>query len=167
MRLAILGELALQSKQTVWDIGAGTGSVSIEVARLCPTSQVFAIEKTSMGSNLVTQNSKRFKVDNITSINGKAPDVLKDLPNCDRVFIGGSGGNIINILDTCSEKLNPAGIIVLSFATLEYQIQAISWLSQNAWQYKLLQLQISRSTPISHLTRMTPLNPVTVITTWR
>ena len=167
VRLAILGELALQPKQTVWDIGAGTGSVSIEIARLCPTSQVLAIEKTSMGSNLVIQNSQRFQVDNIISINGKAPDVLEDLPNCDRVFMGGSGGNIIDILHTCSQKLNPAGIIVMSFATLEYQIQAISWLTENAWQYKLLQLQISRSTPIARLTRMTPLNPVTVITAWR
>ena len=167
VRLAILGELALQPKQTVWDIGAGTGSVSIEIARLCPTSQVWAIEKTSMGSNLITQNSERFAVDNLTSINGKAPDVLEDLPNSDRIFIGGSGGNIVEILNTCSQKLNPAGIIVMSFATLEYQIEAINWLNQNAWQYKLLQLQISRSTPISHLTRMTPLNPVTIITAWR
>ena len=164
VRLAILGELALQPKQTVWDIGAGTGSVSIEIARLCPTSEVFAIEKTSMGSSLITQNSQRFGVDNLTSINGKAPNILKDLPNCDRVFIGGSGGNIVEILDTCSQKLNPAGSIVMSFATVEYQILAINWLKQNVWQYRLLQLQISRSTPIANLTRMTPLNPVTIIT---
>lgn len=164
VRLAILGELALQPQQTVWDIGAGTGSVSIEIARLCPDSQVLAIEKTSMGSNLITQNSNRFQVDNLTSINGKAPDVLFNLPNCDRIFIGGSGGNIVDILDTCSQKLNPAGIIVMSFATIEYQILAINWLNQNSWQYKLLQLQISRSTPIAQLTRLTPLNPVTIIT---
>ncbi|MEL6930474.1 MAG: precorrin-6y C5,15-methyltransferase (decarboxylating) subunit CbiE [Cyanobacteria bacterium J06600_6] len=167
VRLAILGELALQPQQTVWDIGAGTGSVSIEIARLCPTSQVFAIEKTSMGSNLIAQNSQRFRVDNLKSINGKAPSVLKELPNSDRIFIGGSGGNLIEILTTCSQKLNPAGIIVMSFATVEYQFQAINWLTENAWQYKLLQLQISRSTPIANLTRMTPLNPVTVITAWR
>ena len=98
VRIAILGELALQAKQTVWDIGAGTGSVSIEIARICPTSQIFAVEKTSMGSTLITKNSQRFQVDNIVSINGKAPNVLLDLPECDRIFIGGSGGNIIDIL---------------------------------------------------------------------
>ena len=167
VRLAILGELALQPQQTVWDIGAGTGSVSIEIARLCPTSQIYAVEKTSMGSSLITKNSQRFQVNNIISINGKAPDVLKDLPNCDRIFIGGSGGNIVDILATCSQKLKEKGSIVMSFATIEYQLQAIDWLSNNNWHYRLLQLQISRSTPISHLTRMTPLNPVTLITAFR
>ncbi|MEL6578999.1 MAG: precorrin-6y C5,15-methyltransferase (decarboxylating) subunit CbiE [Cyanobacteria bacterium J06621_12] len=164
VRLEILGELALQPQQTVWDIGAGTGSVSIEIARLCPTSQVYAIEKTSIGSSLVTQNSARFQVDNITSVNGQAPDVLLDLPNCDRIFIGGSGGNIASILTTCSHKLKPQGRIVMSFATIEYQLQAISWLSEHNWRYRLLQLQISRSTPVNYLTRLTPLNPVTIIT---
>ena len=164
IRLSVLGELSLQPNQTVWDIGAGTGSVSIEIARLCSDSKIFAIEKTSMGSNLITKNSQRFAVNNIISINGKAPYILLDLPNPDRIFIGGSGGNISDILYTCSQKLNEQGLIVMAFATIEYQIQAINWLSQNNWQYRLLQLQVSRSIPISHLTRFTPLNPVTIIT---
>ena len=167
VRLAILGELSLQPQQIVWDIGAGTGSVSVEIARLCPSSQIFAVEKTSMGSSLITKNSQRFQVDNITSINGRAPDVLEGLPNCDRVFIGGSGGNIVDILATCDGQLKEKGLIVMAFATIEYQLQTINWLNNNNWQYRLLQLQISRSTPISHLTRMTPLNPVTIITAFR
>jgi precorrin-6B C5,15-methyltransferase / cobalt-precorrin-6B C5,C15-methyltransferase len=164
VRLAILGELALQPQQVVWDIGAGTGSVSIEIARLCPTSAIFAIEKTSMGSTLITKNSQRFQANNIQSINGKAPEVLGDLPNCDRIFIGGSGGNLVDILHACSQKLKNKGLIVMAFATIEYQLQGINWLSNHGWQYRLLQLQISRSTPVSHLTRLTPLNPVTIIT---
>lgn len=167
VRLAILGELSLQPKQTVWDIGAGTGSVSIEIARLCPTSRVLAIEKTSMGSTLITKNCQRFQVDNVSSINGKAPEALLDLPKPDRIFIGGSGGNIIDILNVCSQKLREKGTVVMAFATLEHQHQAIDWLSNNSWKYRLLQLQISRSTPISNLTRFTPLNPVTIITASR
>lgn len=166
VRLTILGELSLQPEQTVWDIGAGTGSVSIEIARLCPSSQIYAIEKTGMGSTLITKNSQRFKVDNLNSINGKAPEVLSDLPRPDRIFVGGSGGNIVDILDTCNQKLNENGIIVMAFATIEYQYRAIDWLNNNSWQYRLLQLQISRSTPISNLTRFTPLNPVTIITAY-
>ena len=164
IRLAILGELSLQPKQTVWDIGAGTGSVSIEIARLCPNSEVYAIEKTGMGSTLITKNSLRFKVDNLKSINGKAPEALFNLPQPDRIFIGGSGGKIIDILNTCSQKLKENGIVVMAFATIEYQYRAIDWFNNNSWQYRLLQLQISRSTPISNLTRFTPLNPVTIIT---
>ena len=167
VRLAVLGELALQPQQTVWDIGAGTGSVSIEIARLCPTSQIYAVEKTGMGSTLIVKNSQRFQVDNILSINGKAPDILQDLPECDRIFIGGSGGDILNILHICNRKLKERGLIVLAFATIEYQLETIGWLNDNNWQYRLLHLQISRSTPISHLTRMTPLNPVTIITTYK
>ncbi len=168
VRLSILGELNLQSKQTVWDIGAGTGSVSIEIARLSPSSQIYAVEKTAMGSDLITKNSQRFKVDNIiNSINGKAPEVLLSLPNPERIFIGGSGGNIVDILSVCSKKLLKKGLIVMAFATIEYQYQAINWLSNNSWQYRLLHFQISRSTPISHLTRLTPLNPVTIITAFK
>lgn len=167
VRLAILGELSLQPEQTVWDIGAGTGSVSIEIARLCPSSEIYAIEKTGMGSTLITKNSQRFQVNNLNSINGKAPEALLNLPHPDRIFIGGSGGNITDILHTCSQKLNENGIIVMAFATIEYQYRAIDWLNNNSWQYRLLQLQISRSTPISNLTRFTPLNPVTIITACR
>ena len=167
VRLAILGELSLQLQQTVWDIGAGTGSVSIEIARLCPSSQIFAIEKTAMGTNLITKNSQKFKVSNIKSINGKAPDILRDLPNPERIFIGGSGGNIIDILKICSHKLTTKGLIVMAFATIEYQLMALNWLKNENWQYKILQLQISRSTPISNLTRLTPLNPVTIVTAFR
>ena len=165
IRLAILGELSLQPNQTVWDIGAGTGSVSIEIARLCPSSKIYAIEKTSMGSALITKNSRRFKVSNINNINGKAPEILFDLPNPERIFIGGSGGNITNILEVCQQKILSKGIIVMAFATIEHRYQAINWLSRNNWQYCLLQLQISRSIPLNHLTRFIPLNPITIITT--
>nr|WP_263858285.1 precorrin-6Y C5,15-methyltransferase (decarboxylating) subunit CbiT [Waterburya agarophytonicola] len=164
IRLAILGELSLQPNQIVWDIGAGTGSVSIEIARLCPTSQIFAIEKTGMGSTLIAKNSQRFQVNNINSINAKAPEVLSDLPRPNRIFIGGSGGNLIDILTVCQDKILEKGIIVMAFATVEHGYQALNWLSNNSWQYRLLQLQISRSTPVNHLTRLTPLNPITIIT---
>ena len=167
IRLAILGELSLQSNQTVWDIGAGTGSVSIEMARLCPSSQILAIEKTGMGSALITQNCQRFKVNNITNIYGKAPEALINLPHPDRIFIGGSGGNLVDILNVCEQKLTDQGVIVMSFATIEHSYQAWGWLSKNSWQYRLLQMQIARSTPVQHLTRFTPLNPVTIITATR
>jgi precorrin-6B C5,15-methyltransferase / cobalt-precorrin-6B C5,C15-methyltransferase len=167
IRLAILGELTLQPQQTVWDIGAGTGSVAIEIARLSPSSQVLAIEKSSMGSNLIAKNCQRFQVNNIININGKAPEVLLNLPAPDRIFIGGSGGNLIDILTICSQKITATGLIVMAFATVENNYQAINWLTNKSWHYRLLQLQISRSTPIHHLTRLTPLNPVTLITAYQ
>lgn len=167
VRLAILGELALQPQQVIWDIGAGTGSVSIEMARLSPTFQVYAIEKTAIGYNLIERNCQNFQVNNVQPIYGTAPEALEELPNPHRVFIGGSGGKIDMILDACQVNLKPNGKIVLALATLEHLNLALDWFNKNNWQYHLLQLQISRSVPVAQLTRFSPLNPVTLVTASR
>ena len=166
IRLIVLGELALQPQQAVWDIGAGTGSISIEIARLCPTAQIYAIEKTAIGISLIKENCQNLRVDNITPIYGNADNILQKLPSPDRIFIGGSSGNIASILDTCKQKITPEGRLVIALATIENCHQAIDWFKQNNWHYSLLQVQISRSTPIAKLTRFTPLNPVTIITAY-
>jgi precorrin-6Y C5,15-methyltransferase (decarboxylating) len=164
VRILALAELALQPKQIVWDIGAGTGSVAIEVARLCPTAQIYAIEKTAAGMTLIQQNCDRFGVPNIQPIQGTAPEALEGLPAPDRIFIGGSSGNLSDILSVCTARLNPAGVIVLAIATLENLTQALTFLKAEALNHRLLQVQIARSTPVASLTRLTPLNPVTLIT---
>ncbi len=163
VRMIILGELELKSQETIWDIGAGTGSVSVEIARLCPNSQVFAIEKTAMGINLINKNCKRFKVNNITSIQTKAPDKLSTLPLPNRIFIGGSGGNLINILDVCQEKLVENGIILIALATLENLALSLDWIKKNNCNYQLLNINIARSLSIANLTRLSPLNPVFLV----
>ena len=164
IRLVILGQLALQPEQIVWDIGAGTGSVSIEIARLCPTSQVYAIEKTAVGISLIEANCQRFQVTNVFTIHGKAPEKLGNLPKTDRIFIGGSGSSLPEILAICQDKLKNDGKIVIALATLENLQESINWFKNHSWSYSLLQIQISRSIPIANLTRLTPLNPVTIIT---
>jgi precorrin-6Y C5,15-methyltransferase (decarboxylating) len=164
VRLLVLGELALKPGQIIWDIGAGTGSVSIEIARLFPTSQIYAIEKTSAGSALIEQNCRRFQVENVISIHGTAPDILPSLPESDRIFIGGSGGNLTQILDACS-SFAPQAIIVLALATLEHLNSALTWLKNSgSWNHQLLQVQLSRSVPVGQLTRFAPLNPITILT---
>ncbi|PPS44960.1 precorrin-6y C5,15-methyltransferase (decarboxylating) subunit CbiE [Chroococcidiopsis sp. TS-821] len=161
VRVLVLGELALQPGQIVWDIGAGTGSVAIEIARLFPTSCIYAIEKTAAGTTLIQQNCDRFGVKNVVSIRGSAPEVLSQLPTADRVFIGGSGGNLVAILEAL--RLSPNGVIVLALATVEHLAIALDWLKHQQWHYQMLQVQLSRSVPIADLTRFTPLNPVTIL----
>jgi precorrin-6Y C5,15-methyltransferase (decarboxylating) len=148
----------------IWDLGAGTGSVSIEIARLCPSSQIYAVEKTAIGITLIETNCHNLQVKNVIAMHGKAPEILVNLPKPDRIFIGGSGGNLKNILELCKKKLNNNGKIVLALATLENQQESINWFKENHWNYHLLQVQISRSIPIANLTRFSPLNPVTIIT---
>jgi precorrin-6Y C5,15-methyltransferase (decarboxylating) len=184
VRVQILSELALQPGQIVWDVGAGTGSVAIEMARLCPASTVYAVEKTAIGTSLIQQNSQQFQVKNIVSVHGIAPDALHSLPPPNRVFIGGSGGHLKAILDYCADNLAPSGRIVLALATLEHLAMILNWLEQKVmgdgglgtpksrflscsrgspWSYHVLQVQLSRSLAIADLTRLSPLNPVTLV----
>ena len=163
VRVLVLAELALQPGQIIWDIGAGTGSVAIEMARLVPQAKIYAIEKTALGSALIQQNSQRFQVDNVVSIHGSAPEILPSLPNPDRIFIGGSGGNLMQILDFCQTRLPPDCPLVLAFATLEHLNLALSWFKQHNWQVHLLQIQLAHSVPVATLTRLVPLNPVTLV----
>ena len=163
VRMMVLGELSLQPNQIVWDIGAGTGSVSVEIARLCPTSRIYAIEKTAMGIILIKQNAQRFQVNNVYEIQGNAPSILVDLSAPDRIFIGGTGGNLTQILAFCQVKLNKHGKVILALATIEHIASCLSWLKENQWAYSFQQIQISRSLPIGELTRLNPLNPVMLI----
>lgn len=163
VRVLALAELALQPGQIVWDLGAGTGSVAIEIARLVPQIHVYAVEKTALGTRLIQQNCQRFGVKSVVSIHGNAPEVFLNLPDPDRIFIGGSGGNLPGILDRCQTRLNPRGIIVLALATLEHLSLALEWVKHHGWSYHFLQVQLSRSAPVGALTRLIPLNPVTIM----
>lgn len=167
VRVLALAELALQPNQIVWDIGAGTGSVAIEIARLIPQGQVYAVEKTALGLSLIQQNCQHLQVENVIAVYGTAPHALQALPNPDRIFIGGSGGNLLEILDLCQTRLTLDGVLVLALATLEHLHSALNWLSSHKWNSDLLQVQLSRSVPIGALTRWAPLNPVTLIKTTR
>ncbi|MDJ0845547.1 precorrin-6y C5,15-methyltransferase (decarboxylating) subunit CbiE [Crocosphaera sp.] len=167
VRMMILGELGLKSQEIIWDIGAGTGSVSIEIARLCPHSKVYAVEKTAMGINLINKNCQRFNINNVTPFQTKAPKKLSTLPLPNRIFIGGSGGNLIDILDVCQDKLTKDGIILISLATLENLAICLNWIDKNSWSYQLLNMNISRSLSIASLTRLSPLNPIFLVKIFR
>jgi len=167
VRILVLGELALQPNLTIWDIGAGTGSVSVEIARLFPSCQVFAIEKTAMGVSAIERNCHRFAVNNVSIVSGSAPERLQGLPAPDRVFIGGSGGNLDKILAACDRALPENGKLVLALATIEHLNSALNGLKDRHWHCELLQVQLSRSVAIAQLTRFSPLNPVTILTARR
>ena len=82
----------------LWDIGAGSGSVSLEAARLCPGLQIFALEKRASGPQTIRKNMAAFNIRNVNVIQGTAPDALEGLPSPDRVFIGGSSGAIEQVV---------------------------------------------------------------------
>jgi len=163
VRVLALAELELHPNQVIWDLGAGTGSVAIEAARLVPTAKVYAVEKTAAGMALIHQNCQRFQVENLVAVHGSAPEALPQLPDPDRIFVGGSGGQLVAVLEAGTSRLRPGGILVMALATLEHFSSAIEWLQRHHYPWQVLQIQLARSVPVAALTRLTPLNPVHLI----
>ncbi len=167
IRTMILSELDLNSSvRTVWDIGAGTGSVSVEIARLVADADVWAIERTAAGQKLIDANRRKFRLETqISAVSGAAPEALTALPDPDRIFIGGSGGQLIPILSHSLQRLSPEGRAVAAITTLENLGELISWLSQRPCvRYSVTQISVTQSVPIAKSHRLAPLNPVSLIT---
>jgi precorrin-6Y C5,15-methyltransferase (decarboxylating) CbiT subunit len=102
---------------TVWDVGAGTGSLTVEAALFTPGGRVYAVERNHEGAALIEENCHRFGVGNVTVLQGEAPGALLPLPAPDRVFIGGSGGRLKEILAVCAENMAAGGIVVVNAIT--------------------------------------------------
>ncbi|MCF2972314.1 precorrin-6y C5,15-methyltransferase (decarboxylating) subunit CbiE [Synechococcus sp. Nb3U1] len=160
IRLLTLGALQLPRAGVVWDIGAGTGSVAIEIARLSAGLQVYAIERNAMGIRLIERNIQRFSLENVRVIPGTAPKILESLPDPDRVLLGGGGKSMESLLPLLQARLRPQGVLVANFATLETCSETLQWLRSQGWQVRVEHIQISRSTTLAEGTRFAPLNPV-------
>lgn len=128
VRAAALAKLAVKPTDILWDIGAGTGSVSIEMALAAPLGYVYAVECDAAACSLIKQNRDKFHVHNLTLVEGKAPEKLTDLPAPDAVFIGGSKGNLPEIIDAVLTA-NPSARVCVSAIALETLQTALSSLS--------------------------------------
>jgi precorrin-6Y C5,15-methyltransferase (decarboxylating) len=162
IRLLSLAELALGPGEVMWDIGAGSGAVSLEAARMQPAAVVYAIEKRAEMCEHIRENLRRFPAPNLRLTQGVAPADLAHWSDPHAVFIGGSGGQLEAILATAKSRLHPGGRLVINLATLE-NLQVARSLLPGAQCY---QAQINRSVPILEMTRFEALNPVFVIT-WK
>ncbi|MCI5207620.1 MAG: precorrin-6y C5,15-methyltransferase (decarboxylating) subunit CbiE [Candidatus Electrothrix sp. ATG2] len=114
IRAVILHRLRLPRSGVLWDVGGGSGSVSVEAARLCPDLTIYIIEQKEEGQENIRANILRYSLYNIKLICGQAPEVLADLPDPDRVFIGGSKGLLAEIIPRCAERLTSQGRMVVS-----------------------------------------------------
>jgi len=161
VRAIAIHKLKLPLKGVFWDIGAGSGSISIEAAKLCPGLKVFAVEKDKEQIDNIRENRMRFNALNIEVINGPAPDILKGLPGPDRVFIGGSGGMIDSIIDYISKTA--AGIIVINATTIETLNRAVDCLKKTGFNADISQVSVSRTKSIGDSNYLSALNPVFII----
>lgn len=162
VRVISLSKMQIHPGDIVWDIGAGAGSIAIEAALLGAT--VWAIEKNQGDCDIIHKNIAQFgiheKRGQIHVIHGRAPEALDDLPSPDAVFIGGSGGEISQIVQLCQTRLKKGGRLVINLATLENVAALHETLGQSS---ALTLVQINRSRPILNLTRFEALNPVFII----
>lgn len=158
VRTLALSKLRLNEDSVVWDVGAGTGSVSIECALSCPAGRVFAVEKAAAALALLTENKARFHASNLTIVGGTAPEALEELPAPDRVFLGGTSGELSEILDVIFRK-NPAARVVCTAVTLETVAEAAR-LFANLEGADMVQVSATRTRQAGRYHLMDAQNPV-------
>ena len=164
VRTVSLSKLRLTEDSVCYDVGAGTGSLSIEMALRAHQGKVWAIEKKEDAVELIRQNKVKFAADNLEIIEGLAPEALKDLPVPTHAFIGGSSGNLKEIVQILIEK-NPQVRIVINCITLETVSEALETAKEFGFEEnEIVQLSAARSKAIGRYHMMMGENPIYIIT---
>lgn len=163
VRAAVLAKLAVRPEDILWDVGAGTGSVSVELALAAPRGRVYAVECRPEGCALIKANREKFRTRNLVLVEGLAPAALSDLPAPDAVFIGGSKGSLAAIVDTALDK-NPDARICVSAIALESLSAAVAALTAKGRTVQVSQIAVSRAKAVGGLHLMMAQNPIYLIT---
>ena len=163
VRAAALAKLAVTPTDTLWDVGAGTGSVSVELALAAPAGQVYAVECAPEACALIQQNREKFAAYNLTLIEGKAPEALDALPTPDAVFIGGTKGNMDAVINAVLHK-NPAVRLCIAAIALETLSVAVAALPAHGLAAEVTQIAVSRTKTAGSLHLLMANNPVFLIT---
>lgn len=161
VRAAILGKLAVGPEDVCWDVGAGTGSVSVELA--LQSKAVWAVERDAGALELLQANRQRFCAWNLRLVEGEAPEALAGLPAPDAVFVGGSGGALPRILRAVRDA-NPKARVCVSAIALESLHTALEELTALGYETETVQIAVSRTRPAGKLHLLTAQNPVFLIT---
>lgn len=165
IRVIVLSKLKLFAGAVVYDVGAGTGSVTVECALQMKQGTVYALEKNGSADELVETNAKRFGVSHLVKlVPGQAPQTMEKLPLADRIFIGGSAGALQEILQTAHNKLKPGGWLVATSVTLETGPAVLQFLEEQGYQQVeavSVSTAVARKAGVKHMWQGE--SPVTVI----
>ena len=163
VRIQLLADLDLPTEGVLWDVGAGVGSVGLEALRLRPALSLWAVERRAGAAALLAANAARLGVEPAGLVEAAAPAALAQLPDPDRVLIGGGGRERRAVLEAVLQRLRPAGVVVLPLATVEALAELRPLLEAAALAVRVGQLQAWRGAPLGDGTRLAPLNPVLVL----
>jgi len=163
VRIQLLADLELPAAGVLWDVGAGVGSVGLEALRLRPGLALWALEARGGSAALITANAERLGVRPAGIQEGRAPEALAQLPDPDRVLIGGGGRERAAVVAAVLQRLRPGGVVVIPLATLEALAELRPLLEQAGCRVAVAQHQAWRGAPLADGTRLAPLNPVLVL----
>ncbi len=164
IRVVTLAKLKLRHDMCLWDVGAGSGSVSIEASLLVPSGKVFALEKKPERIRQIEINKNRFGVTNLEIVHAVLPDGLERLPQPDRIFIGGGGRDLQQIINVAVPFLKPGGLVVVNTVLMQNIQTAAETLKALNFKPSIVQVQISRSQDMPWGDRLEAQNPVWIVT---
>ena len=162
IRLLSVAKLDIHPQDVIWDIGAGTGSVSIALAYAASEGRVYAIERNEEAVALLAENRKRLGAYNVQIRQATAPEGLEKLPAPDKVFIGGSSGNMDAILEAVLRK-NPTAQVVINAITLETLQAAVSSMEQRQMEPEILCASMAKADVVGGYHMMRGLNPIYIL----
>lgn len=164
VRVLQISKARLYAGQTVYDIGCGSGSISVEAAlQVESTGTVYAVDFDPKAVELTKKNLEKFGISNVSVILGNAKEKIAELPEADVIFIGGTGGDTKDIVELCQGKLKPGGRIVIGIILIETLFSVLDIIEKKFALVDITQITISKSRKTSTGTMMLARNPVTVI----
>ena len=164
VRSAALAEMALQKDSIVWDIGAGSGSLSIEAAKIAENGSVYAIEMDVEDHELIKSNAARFNVTNLHAVLGKAPEAWNDLPTPHSIFAGGTGRSLLHLTEPAFDRLAEGGTFVAHVASVENLTGIHEILRRLAGEVQVCMMQFARGNMQLDSLRFEAVNPTFLIT---
>ena len=164
VRVVQISKARLKRGYTVYDIGCGSGSISVEAAiQVESAGKIYAVDFDPRAIDLTKKNLEKFEISNVTTILGNAKEKIPELPQADAIFIGGTGGDTKEILELCYDKIKSGGRIVLGIILIETLFSVLELIKKLNLSVDITQITISKSRKTTTGTMMLARNPVTII----
>lgn len=164
VRAVSLYHMRIRRDSVIWDVGAGSGSVALEAAVIAHDGKAYAVERDEESLEIIRRNVANLGPQNVEIVRGEAPDALRGLPTPDSVFVGGSGGHLVDILEYAVSRINASARIVVNLVTIERAVDALNHLRSLGMRTDIITVSASRGKRMPDGgTRLEALNPVFIV----